>query len=571
MKHIFILLLALLVGAQAYGLTMPDWAQIKNKPELYNIVTYGAIADDGNDDTAAIQSAIDDAAGNGIVYIPSGTFHAEDVELASRTYIIGNGAASIIKRYACTGGHYAIFSINARLGAAVTENVTDVAIFNIKLDGSGWGYAGNTECHSLDFNGVSNLTIRDVFFYGFASDGCYIGVPAGAGMYYNAHNYNVVIENCVFDGIDHDNRNAITILDCDGLWIKNNVFKRCTTSGQPGPIDIETESIMDDPTNRNFWICDNTFEDFGGDAAISLVIKDQDILTSPPRNFTIAGNKVKSVKSGADPWGVNVYITDETATNVPDSSTPKHNILINNNNFLAGGLVRYANEITIKDNTYASSTRPLTIENSRIVRIEGNTFDRLGEGSPSNSLLFNGVNSKIDVVANVFGPVDSSYPAIRIGDTEAEADSIDGFKLIGNTFDESYSFSLYQTYASATWLYPHRNIVRDNNFNNRAFSRYAIFIENMGTLLPYDFTVSPSDCLVDTFNAPGPVNFGRLLTERLNTDTAFYTGAPEGTTVQTFWPHQNVGTFSYTVYTRMSLASDTWGDWFVATGTVVTP
>jgi Pectate lyase superfamily protein len=49
---------------------------IPNNPVTHNVTSYGAIANDGLDDTVAVQSAIDAAgnAGGGVVSFPAGQF-----------------------------------------------------------------------------------------------------------------------------------------------------------------------------------------------------------------------------------------------------------------------------------------------------------------------------------------------------------------------------------------------------------------------------------------------------------------------------------------------------------------
>lgn len=576
MRKILLCLLLVMACCVCSAQTQPHWLQISDKP-LLDIRNFGAKAGDAIDDTAAIQAAFASAsAGKGIVFIPGGTFRAVNLDVPSNVIIMGTGVNSVIKRHSA-GNHIPIFGIGSTFGGPGTpdpdDNVKNVVIRDLTIDGSGWGgVATYSEEHSVEFNGVTNLTVDNCHFYGWSGDALSVGVTAGAGGYSECHNINVKITNCVFDGINWDNRNAITILDCSGLWIENNHFMRCTATGNPGPIDIETEAIMTDPVNRDFWIQDNLFEDFGGDAAVSLVIKAQDVITNKPKNFNFIGNTVRSVRSGVtNPWSINVRIEDTVAT-AATKLTPEHNITIKDNHLLGGGQIRWANGIVIENNTFASSTRPLSLIGTRRARVVGNTFKKLGDDSPANALLLTDLNSDLTIHGNIFSdPATSSMPAIRIGDTASVLNSISGLRFTSNWFHEDYGAAMYQSYASTTWPLNHKNLIHSNELNGLTFPKEAILLSNVDSLSPHDFTVSPFDGLADTFAAPGPVKFGRLKTERLQTDTAFYSGAPEGTTLQTFIPHQNVGTPTYTIYYRLSIASSTWGDWFTATGTVVAP
>ncbi len=70
---------------------------------VYNVKTYGAVGADnnGNNDTAAIQEAIDDAnaAGGGIVFFPAGSYRVDGLTMYSNVTLLGAGmSASAIRR-----------------------------------------------------------------------------------------------------------------------------------------------------------------------------------------------------------------------------------------------------------------------------------------------------------------------------------------------------------------------------------------------------------------------------------------------------------------------------------------
>ncbi|VGO18691.1 Ig-like domain-containing protein [Pontiella sulfatireligans] len=83
---------------------LPDWSHAGYRwgeqtiPDnagwpVYNITSYGAVANDGNDDSAAIQTAVDAAATSGaIVYMPAGQFRVESLVYINRGNLILRGA-----------------------------------------------------------------------------------------------------------------------------------------------------------------------------------------------------------------------------------------------------------------------------------------------------------------------------------------------------------------------------------------------------------------------------------------------------------------------------------------------
>ena len=63
-----------------------------NSQTLLDVTNYGAVANDGNDDIAEINAAIDASTAGDTIYFPSGTFHISDaIRLKSYTVMVGEG------------------------------------------------------------------------------------------------------------------------------------------------------------------------------------------------------------------------------------------------------------------------------------------------------------------------------------------------------------------------------------------------------------------------------------------------------------------------------------------------
>lgn len=103
-------------------------------------------------------------------------------------------------------------------------------------------------------NGVTDARLDRVEFKGFRGDGLHLGSSVTARV--ERHNEAVTVSDCTFDGINSNNRNAISVIDCQGLLIEKSRFLNCTRAGDgsfgaidpmnpatglgaPGPIDFE--------------------------------------------------------------------------------------------------------------------------------------------------------------------------------------------------------------------------------------------------------------------------------------------------------------------------------------------
>ena len=70
---------------------------VGGQPDV-NIKDFGAIGDGTNDDTAAIQKALNQSKGKGRINIPEGTFIvSETIIIPSNTHLSGEGKDSVIK------------------------------------------------------------------------------------------------------------------------------------------------------------------------------------------------------------------------------------------------------------------------------------------------------------------------------------------------------------------------------------------------------------------------------------------------------------------------------------------
>lgn len=167
---------------------------------VWDVKGYGAVGDNGTDDTAAIQDTIDAAhnAGGGVVFLPAGTYKVSaPLTVYAGTTIVGAGReASCIRQYATSGA-----TIYGRDVASV--KLTD---FFIEGPGSGTGIGidfGWTTFGNTPFLNFLNLLVKN-----FGADGIRLQTPIVSSFVNvtsqnnNEHGFNLTEggTSCVFQG-----------------------------------------------------------------------------------------------------------------------------------------------------------------------------------------------------------------------------------------------------------------------------------------------------------------------------------------------------------------------------------
>lgn len=183
-----------------------------------NIKAYGAVGDGVHNDTAAIQNAINAAAGRG-VFIPEGTYLVDVLNLPSNTFLIGYGATSILK----TPNNAPDQTFIVRNADFVNGN-TNIRLFNFTLDGNQLNQTLTFNNCCTQFKKVTNLRIENMTVKGGISEGIYIFDSPGA----------VVANNDILgNGRWQDDGSGIHLESCDSAIINNN---RSTANGFHGII-----------------------------------------------------------------------------------------------------------------------------------------------------------------------------------------------------------------------------------------------------------------------------------------------------------------------------------------------
>lgn len=250
------------------------------------------------------------------VILPSGTVLANVADLPSGTEIEGECRGASILRPFDRDGHMLI----ADSGAAGSF-VEDLRFANFTAYGWVEAEAFFEQCHLFFLNGVKRALFQDLTIKGFRGDGLCFGSGLNTPGITERHNHAVMIANCEIDGINKNNRNGISVLDCDGFTLRDSTIRNTSRNGNPayvapadydetdpgqgpgmpGPIDFEPDGNAFHLI-RGVLIDNVRFHDNGGNIG-EIAFPIPAAVTTPVRNVTI--RNVKSWNYGGT--GYDIY------------------------------------------------------------------------------------------------------------------------------------------------------------------------------------------------------------------------------------------------------------------------
>lgn len=183
---------------------------------VINVRQFGARGNGSTDDTTAFTAAVNYGSS---VYVPDGTFMLNALNIPSNTKFFGAGSA----RTTIKGANSTAVPIFINGSAPITGVIiSDICFLGTVLAD---GFA--EQVHLMRAYNVNGFTVQNCSFLGPRGDGIYLGT----GNSSLKHNYNVLIQGNLFDGLNNDNRNAISVIDCTDLIIDNNTFLNFTRNG----------------------------------------------------------------------------------------------------------------------------------------------------------------------------------------------------------------------------------------------------------------------------------------------------------------------------------------------------
>lgn len=247
---------------------------------------HGAHGNGSTDDTRAFQSALDAAAG---VWVPEGRYLVGDLALWSHTHLAGAGARSVLVH---RPGSRVLAAVGAGYAGSADprDNVRDIALEDLAFEGRCTTDGFVQTNHLLVATGCTGLAVRRCAFRAFQGDGIYV---AGSAYATGAerHNEDVSIRDCLFDGVNDQNRQGVSITDGTRVLIEGNLFRDCSRPDMPGAVDIEPEA----PWARidGVRVVRNRFVNVLGGVGAVCVILALDRYERHPRGIEIRGNRVE--------------------------------------------------------------------------------------------------------------------------------------------------------------------------------------------------------------------------------------------------------------------------------------
>lgn len=423
------------------SLTKVTYSMIEDAPA--NVRDFGAVGDGVADDTLAIRAAM--AAAN-IVYFPAGTYlikgtgtvATDGLQLKSNQTVYGDGAASIIQQHSSCQ-----YAMSANQGSGGTTNPADNMVNLVIRDLAFLNTTGTFSefQHMLNLNAVTNVVVERCTFRGFRGDGIYLGSSNVAAT--ERHNQNVTIRDCLFDGVNNENRNGISVIDGETVLIERNVFINVSKTGMPGCVDLEPD-VFSFPIIKNITIRGNRMEGSQG-AGVGLLLGYANTPGSnPPVNIRISDNYIYNCLRGfgggaydtasADTPNCNWLIDHNVVEACTDSMfiwgscsglTLENNLFVNNPYRGEIGYVTPNYNIVFRNNVFKDNGRTTTdclwIRTNTLLTFEGNVFcdngQAVGAGRDMN-FLDGETGEQILLRNNVFtSPNGYTSTSIRVAGT----------------------------------------------------------------------------------------------------------------------------------------------------------
>jgi polygalacturonase len=246
---------------------------------VVNVKDKGAKGDGRTDDTAAIQAAIDQVARNGAtVLVPDGTYMVNAVGENRLTL-----KSDMTLKLSSDAKLKAIPNNSESYSVLYISGVSNVTVIGGTLEGEREEHSGNSGDWGMGIRidrGAAHITISKVASKKMWGDGFYV---QGA----------TDVKFCSVTA-DNNRRQGLSIIEADGLVVKNSTFKNTHGTRPSDGIDLEPDTAAQRITNVR--IQDSQFLDNAG-AGIQIAGKKSVISNIEITRNVFRGNRAIVVKS----------------------------------------------------------------------------------------------------------------------------------------------------------------------------------------------------------------------------------------------------------------------------------
>jgi polygalacturonase len=253
-----------------------------------DVRVFGARGDGVQDDTAALQAALDAGAGK-MVYVPPGTY------LVDADGYRDGGSGGIVPR----SGTRLVLAPDATLRARTTgssdyvvvrlERVSDVTIEGGTIQGDRHTHTGREGewGFGIGIFGATDITLKDLTVRDAWGDGIFVeeALPDWSVM-----SRNITLRNVVSTG---NRRQGLSVLGVEGLTVIDSVFERTEGTPPSAGVDVEPGGYGHTVKDVTFWNC--TFRDNAGRGFVADATTGDDIANVRIVGGASTGNRWEGV------------------------------------------------------------------------------------------------------------------------------------------------------------------------------------------------------------------------------------------------------------------------------------
>jgi hypothetical protein len=417
------LVIAVCVVLATLVLPLATWSldSLANSTVVLNVKDFSARGDGVTDDSLAFSSALKMLAGTGgTLVVPWGLYLVGELKVGSDTTLKGTGVPRPVLVKAPNAAN--ILDLSGEVLAGRRREVRNVTIESLILRGRSVEDGFREHVHNMIAIGVKTLVVNDVTFEAFQGDGLYLGSRISP-VEPVSHNSEVIVVNSEFKGTNSQNRNGISIIDCDRCIVEHNMFSNLSRRGMPGPIDIEPNQL--DEIIENIIVRNNTIRRTNGGAGVSVSLRTGAFQRSPVF-ITLENNSIQQAKIGI----LILRSAMRRAKGQPPGVSVRNNIV---QGTVSPLLIDGSSSITVSGNVFSDSTGSVGIgcASRSGISFTGNVLKKVGSQSGSGIQLC-GQLSSINFQHNTFS--DTGSAANESSAIYITSGVMNGISFLDNTF-----------------------------------------------------------------------------------------------------------------------------------------